>query len=56
MGQSIAEGCVTAPIRSDGTFAATFTVPADALAHNDYYVYGRCQAGGEYARTLFTVE
>jgi hypothetical protein len=46
---------VTAPIRSDGTFSATFTVPTDALHGNNYTVYGRCQDGGEYGTAPFTV-
>jgi hypothetical protein len=46
---------VTAPIRSDGTFSATFTVPADALHGNNYWVYGRCQDGGDSGRATFTV-
>jgi hypothetical protein len=46
---------VTAPIRSDGTFSATFTVPANALHGNSYTVYGRCQDGGEYGTAPFTV-
>ncbi len=40
------------PIRADGTFTATITVPA---AMGDHYVYGQCRDGGQWARTIFTV-
>ncbi|MGW3999379.1 hypothetical protein ACWEF6_38300 [Amycolatopsis sp. NPDC004772] len=40
------------PIRADGTFTATVTVPAGT---GDHYVTGQCRDGGQWARTIFTV-
>ncbi|PWK89269.1 hypothetical protein C8D88_102542 [Lentzea atacamensis] len=44
-----------APIRSDGTVAAQFTIP-QGTASNDYYVTGQCRDGGQWARGVFTVQ
>lgn len=45
---------VSVPIGADGTFTASFPVPADA-AGGEHLVYGRCVDGGEWARATFAV-
>jgi hypothetical protein len=44
----------TAPINSDGTIVAQFTIP-NGTTPNDYDVVGQCRDGGQWARGIFTV-